>query len=67
MSLNNLEYNQQKWFVLKVKYKHEIKVSNLFESLNFKIYNLTITVLRKWSDCIKKIKTPAIPEIFIKT
>ena len=68
MNLINLEFNKEKWFVLKVKYKHEKKVSELLESLNFKIYNPTITVSKKWSDRIKKIKVPAIPGvIFIKT
>ena len=67
MNLNNLEFNKEKWFVLKVKYRHEKKISNLLESLNFKIYNPTITILRKWSDRVKKINVAAIPGIiFIK-
>ena len=68
MNPSNLEFNKEKWFILKVKYKHEKKVSKLLESLNFKIYNPTITVSKKWSDRIKKINVPAIPGvIFIKT
>lgn len=68
MNLNNLEFKNEKWLVLKVKYKHEKMVSELLESLNYKIYNPTITVSRKWSDRIKRINLPAIPGIvFIKT
>ena len=68
MNPSNLEFNKEKWFILKVKYKHEKKASELLESLNFKIYNPTITVSRKWSDRIKKIILPAIPGIiFVKT
>ena len=68
MSQNNLLLNKEKWFVLRVKCKHEKKVSDILENLNFKIYCPTITVLRKWSDRIKKINLPAIPGIiFIYT
>ena len=68
MNLNNSEFKNEKWLVLKVKYKHEKKVTKLLESLNSKIYNPTITVIRKWNDRIKKINVPAIPGvIFIKT
>ncbi len=67
MSLNNLsDYNN--WFVLRVKPRHEKKVSDLLNKLNFKTYNPTINFFRKWSDRVKKIKVPAIPgTIFIKT
>ena len=67
MSLNNSFHNIS-WFVLRVKTRHENKVAKLLESLNFKIYNPTIRVKRKWSDRIKTIDLPAIPGIiFIQT
>ena len=67
MNLNKLsDYNN--WFVLRVKPRHEKKVSDLLNKLNFKTYNPTINFFRKWSDRVKKIKVPAIPgTIFIKT
>ena len=67
MSLNNSIHNIS-WFVLRVKSRHENKVAKLLESLNFKIYNPTIKVKRKWSDRIKTINLPAIPGVlFIQT
>ena len=57
-----------KWFVLRVKPKHEKKVTQLLLELNFQAYNPIVKVKRKWSDRIKTIELPAIPGIiFIKT
>ena len=68
MSLSNSQFQEDKWFVLKVKPRHEKKVSNLLENLNIKIYNPSIKVLRKWSDRIKKVEISASPGIiFVKT
>ena len=68
MSLNKLCINKESWFVLRVKFRHEKKVSDILNKLNFKTYNPTINFVRKWSDRKKKIKLPAIPGIiFIKT
>ena len=68
MNQNNLQFKEDQWFVLKVKPRHEKKVSDLLENLSIKIYNPTIEVFRKWSDRVKKIKLPAIPGIiFVKT
>ena len=68
MNQNNSQFKEDQWFVLKVKPRHEKKVSNLLENLSIKIYNPTIEVFRKWSDRVKKIKLPAIPGIiFVKT
>ena len=67
MNLNNLEFNKEKWFVLKVKHRHEKKVTKILENKNFKVYNPTINVFRKWSDRVKRLVVPAIPGIiFIK-
>ena len=60
--------NSLKWFVLRVKPKHEKKVTQLLLELNFQAYNPIVKVKRKWSDRIKTIELPAIPGIiFIKT
>ena len=60
--------NSLKWFVLRVKPKHEKKVTKLLLELNFQAYNPIVKVKRKWSDRIKTIELPAIPGIiFIKT
>ena len=68
MSLNNLEFKNEKWFVLKVKYKHEKMVTKLLKGLNYKVYNPTIKVKRKWGNITKTIDLPAIPGIiFIQT
>ena len=68
MNQNNSQFKEDQWFVLKVKPRHEKKVSDLLENLSIKIYNPTIEVFRKWSDRVKKIKVPAIPGIiFVKT
>ena len=68
MSQSNSQFKEDQWFVLKVKPRHEKKVSDLLENLSIKIYNPTIEVFRKWSDRVKKIKLPAIPGIiFVKT
>ena len=68
MNLDNSQFKEDKWFVLKVKPRHEKKVSDLLENLGIKIYNPTIEVFRKWSDRVKKVKLPAIPGIiFVKT
>ena len=68
MNQDNYQFKEDKWFVLKVKPRHEKKVSDLLKNLCIKIYNPTIEVFRKWSDRVKKVKLPAIPGIiFIKT
>ena len=68
MNQDNYQFKEDKWFVLKVKPRHEKKVSDLLENLSIKIYNPTIEVFRKWSDRVKKVKLPAIPGIiFVKT
>ena len=68
MNQNNFQFQEDHWFVLKVKPRHEKKVSDLLENLSIKIYNPTIEVFRKWSDRVKKVKLPAIPGIiFVKT
>ncbi len=68
MKKNNLQLQEDQWLVLKVKPRHEKKVSDLLEKLGIKIYNPIIEVFRKWSDRVKKIKVPAIPGIvFVKT
>ena len=68
MIQNNSHFQEDQWFVLKVKPRHEKKVSYLLENLSIKIYNPTIEVFRKWSDRVKKVKLPAIPGIiFVKT
>lgn len=60
--------NSLKWFVLRVKPKHEKKVTQLLLELNFQAYNPIVKVKRKWSDRIKTNELPAIPGIiFIKT
>jgi hypothetical protein len=60
--------NSLEWFVLRVKPKHEKKVTQLLLELNFQAYNPIVKVKRKWSDRIKTIELPAIPGmIFIKT
>lgn len=67
MSLSN-SYHNISWFVLRVKTRHENKVAELLERQDFKIYNPTIKVKKKWSDRIKTIDLPAIPGIiFIQT
>ena len=67
MSPSN-SYHNIRWFVLRVKSRHENKVAELLERQHFKIYNPTIKVKRKWSDRIKTIDLPAIPGIiFIQT
>ena len=67
MSLSNSYYTNS-WFVLMVKPRHEKKVTRLLNKLNFKTYNPTINIVRKWSDRIKKVKVSAIPGIiFIYT
>ena len=64
----NLFNHNIRWFVLRVKTRHENKVAKLLERQDFKIYNPTIKVKRKWSDRIKTIDLPAIPGIiFIQT
>ena len=68
MNQNNSDFKENQWFVLKVKPRHEKKVSDLLENLSIKIFNPTIEVFRKWSDRVKKVKLPAIPGIiFVKT
>ena len=68
MNQNNSQFKEDQWFVLRVKPRHEKKVSNLLENLSIKIYNPTIEVFRKWSDRVKKVKLPAIPGIiFVNT
>tara|TARA_X000001036_G_scaffold381919_1_gene374293 strand:- start:58 stop:543 length:486 start_codon:yes stop_codon:yes gene_type:complete len=67
MSPSN-SYHNISWFVLRVNTRHENKVAELLERQDFKIYNPTIKVKRKWSDRIKMINLPAIPGIiFIQT
>ena len=67
MSLSN-SCDNNSWFILRVKPKHEKKATDLLLKLNFRIYNPTINFVKKWSDRIKKIKVSAIPGIiFIKT
>ena len=67
MSPSN-SYHNISWFVLRVNTRHENKVAELLERQDFKIYNPTIKVKRKWSDRIKTIDLPAIPGIiFIRT
>ena len=67
MSQSNSYYNIR-WFVLRVKARHENKVAELLERQDFNVYNPTIKVKRKWSDRIKTINLPAIPGIiFIQT
>ena len=68
MNQNNSQFQEDQWFVLKVKSRHEKKVCDILVNLNLNIYNPTISIYRKWSDRIKKIKIPAIPGIiFVKT
>ena len=68
MNQNNYQFLEDEWFVLKVKPRHEKKVSDLLKNFSFKIYNPTLEVFRKWSDRVKKVKLPAIPGIiFVKT
>ena len=68
MNQNNSQFQDNQWFVLKVKPRHEKKVSDLLENFSIKIYNPTLEVFRKWSDRVKKVKLPAIPGIiFVKT
>ena len=68
MNQNNSQFKEDQWFVLKVKPRHEKKVSDILENLSIVIYNPTIEVFRKWSDRVKKVKLPAIPGIiFVKT
>lgn len=68
MNQNNSQFKEDQWFVLKVKPRHEKKVSDILEKSGIKIYNPTIEVFRKWSDRVKKVKLPAIPGIiFVKT
>ena len=68
MKKNNFQLQEDQWFVLKVKPRHEKKVSDLLENLSTKIYYPTIKVFRKWSDRVKKVEIPAIPGIiFVKT
>ena len=55
MSLNKLCINKESWFVLRVKFRHEKKVSDILNKLNFKTYNPTINFVRKWSDRKKKL------------
>ena len=62
MSQSNL-YHNFSWYVLRVKNRHENKVAKLLERYDFKIYNPTIKIKRKWSDRIKTIDIPAIPGI----
>ena len=67
MSLSN-SYHNIRWFVLRVKTRHENKVAKILERQDFKIYNPMIKIKRKWSDRIKTIYLPAIPGIiFVKT
>lgn len=55
------------WFVLSVKRKNEIKISNQLESAGYEVYCPTITTFKKWSDRKKKVITPLIGTyIFIK-
>mgnify|MGYP001354968568 CR=1 FL=1 len=63
MNLNKSYLYKESWFVLRVKVRHENKVSEILNKLNFKTYNPTINFVRKWSDRLKKIKLPAIPGI----
>tara|TARA_Y100001958_G_C20950364_1_gene353211 strand:+ start:77 stop:562 length:486 start_codon:yes stop_codon:yes gene_type:complete len=67
MNQSNSYYNIR-WFILRVKARHENKVAELLERQDFNVYNPTIKVKRKWSDRIKTINLPAIPGIiFIQT
>ena len=49
MNQNSSDFKENQWFVLKVKPRHEKKVSDLLENLSVKIYNPTLEVFKKWS------------------
>lgn len=55
------------WFVLSVKRKSEIKITNHLESAGHLVYCPTITTVKQWSDRKKKVIEPLIATyIFIK-
>ena len=55
------------WFVLRVKRKNEIKITNHLESAGYLVYCPTITTIKQWSDRKKKVTEPLIGSyIFIK-
>ena len=68
MNQNTLYQKEKRWFILRVKVRHEKKVAKLLERQEFKIYNPTIKIKRKFSDRIKTIDYSAIPGIiFVQT
>ena len=42
------------WFVLSVKRKNEIKITNELDKLGYQVYCPTTTVTKQWSDRVKK-------------
>tara|TARA_R110001583_G_scaffold69696_2_gene197564 strand:+ start:157 stop:621 length:465 start_codon:yes stop_codon:yes gene_type:complete len=55
------------WFVLRVKRKNEIKITNHLETAGHLVYCPTITTIKQWSDRKKKVIAPLISSyIFIK-
>ena len=55
------------WWVLRVKYGHELKAVYDLERLGVESYTPRVEVLRQWSDRKKKIQKPLISRhVFVK-
>ena len=59
--------NSENWYILKTKNKKEKKVVSLLNENNIETMLPLYTVYRKWSDRLKKIKTPLFANyVFVK-
>ena len=74
LTVTDLKYKIKKtseqtklWYVLYVKYKHEISVQEHVNSLEIDIeaYCPTQFVIKQWKDRKKKILTPLLPKIVL--
>jgi transcription antitermination factor NusG len=63
LSCENLNIMERKigWHVLYVRYKHERKIYTELIEKNIEAFLPMTTVVKKWSDRIKKIQTPLFP------
>ena len=55
------------WFVLYIKSRNEIKVTEQLQQLGIEVYCPLVTQVRQWSDRKKKVTVPLIPSyVFVQ-
>ena len=55
----------KKWFILCVKPKNELKVTERLTAIGIEVYTPTRIEVRQWSDRKKKVRTPLLPSMVL--